>query len=83
MRWRGPLPAFSCRTGGVFAVSRPVLASNRNWNTWSVPRCGTKTKRLVLSVMMACALRAVGMTCIVSPTRPSAPTGFTVTRCAP
>ena len=46
----------------MFAVSRPLFSSNRNWNTWSVPRCGTNTKRFVLSVRIACALRAVGIT---------------------
>jgi len=27
---RGPWPAFSCTSGGVFAVSLPVFASKRN-----------------------------------------------------
>ena len=31
MRCRGPVPAFSWTTGGVFAVSRPLFSSNRNW----------------------------------------------------
>jgi len=83
IRWRGPVPALSCSTGGVFAESRPLFSSNWNWNTWSVPRCGTNAKRLVLSVMIACALRAVGITCAGAPIVPSGFTGLTLTRFAP
>jgi hypothetical protein len=50
-----PVPCLSWRTGGVFAESHPLFSSKRNWNTWSVPRCGTNTKRFVLSVRMECA----------------------------
>jgi len=65
------------------AVSRPLFSSNRNWNTWSVPKCGAKTNRFVLSVRIECAFRAVGTTCSGSPTRPSTPTEFTLRRFAP
>src|SRR4029079_8529584 len=81
--WRGPVPCFICTVAGVFALSLPVLSSNLNWKIWVVPRCATNTYLFVLSVMMECALRAVGITCCGLPTLPSLPIGLTLTRLAP
>jgi len=83
MMWRGPWPCLICTVGGVLALSLPVLASSLNWKIWSVPRCGTNTQRLVLSVMMACAFLAVGITWCGSATLPSLPIALTLTRLAP
>ncbi len=49
----------------------------------SVSRCGKQANRLVLSVMMACALRAVEITCRGSEVLPSLPMALTLTRWPP
>jgi len=60
MMWRGPDPAFICTTGGVFAVSRPVFASKAELEDLVGAQVRHEHERLVLSVMMAWALRPVG-----------------------
>jgi hypothetical protein len=73
-RKRGYLAMGVSTFAGLFAVSRPVVASNLNWKIAFAPMCGTNTNRFDESGTIAWALSAVVMLCTgLSLSRPSAP----------